>query len=150
MFSRRRRGKDESNEDQQDEEKSSDSQQQREEFANGDGDGGGDAGGDGGGDGDGDGDGGDDGGGDGGGGGPGGSEDSPKMLSEVHAMLTVLLRSFDVPLPTAVDATPKRIRIRRIKSKVMALVATPAARGIENVIKYIIREMPVIIQRILR
>ena len=71
------------------------------------------------------------------------------MLSEVHAMLTVLLRSFDVPLPTAVD-TPKRIRIRRIKSKVMALVATPAARGIENVIKYIIREMPVIIQRILR
>ena len=39
-------------------------------------------------------------GGDGDGDGDGGAEDSPKTLSEVHAMLTTLLSHFNVPLPT--------------------------------------------------
>jgi hypothetical protein len=93
--------------------------------------------------------------GDGGGGddgdGDGGAEDSPKTLSEVHAMLTTLLRHFNVPLPTTRnegDAKPKRVR--RVKSKMITLAATPAARGLQPVIQYILTELPHIIQEILR
>jgi hypothetical protein len=93
--------------------------------------------------------------GDGGGGddgdGDGGAEDSPKTLSEVHAMLTTLLRHFNVPLPTTRnegDAKPKRVR--RVKSKMITLSATPAARGLQPVIQYILTELPHIIQEILR
>ena len=95
---------------------------------------------------DGDGGGGDDGDGDG-----GAEEDSPKTLSEVHAMLTALLRHFNVPLPTTRnegDAKPKRVR--RVKSKMITLAATPAARGLQPVIQYILTELPHIIQEILR
>ena len=80
-----------------------------------------------------------------------GAEDSPKTLSEVHAMLTTLLRHFNVPLPTTRnegDAKPKRVR--RVKSKMITLSATPAARGLQPVIQYILTELPHIIQEILR
>jgi len=96
---------------------------------------------------------GDGGGGDGGDGGDRGAEDSPKTLSEVHAMLTTLLRHFNVPLPTTRnegDAKPKRHRVRRVKSKMITLAATPAARGLQPVIQYILTELPHIIQEILR
>ena len=93
--------------------------------------------------------------GDGGGGddgdGDGGAEDPPKTLSEVHAMLTTLLRHLNVPLPTIRnegDAKPKRVR--RVKSKMITLAATPAARGLQPVIQYILTELPHIIQEILR
>ena len=89
--------------------------------------------------------------GDGDGDGDGGAEDSPKTLSEVHAMLTTLLRHFNVPLPTTRnegDAKPKRVR--RVKSKMITLAATPAARGLQPVIQYILTELPHIIQEILR
>ena len=99
-----------------------------------------------------DGDGGDvDGGGNDGGDGDGGAEDSPKTLSEVHAMLTTLLRHFNVPLPTIRiqdDAKPKRVR--RLKSKMITLAATPAARGFQPLIQYILTELPRIIHEILR
>ena len=99
-----------------------------------------------------DGDGGDvDGGGNDGGDGDGGAEDLPKTLSEVHAMLTTLLRHFNVPLPTIRiedDAKPKRVR--RLKSKMITLAATPAARGFQPLIQYILTELPRIIHEILR
>ena len=92
-----------------------------------------------------------DGGGNDGGDGDGGAEDSPKTLSEVHAMLTTLLRHFNVPLPTIRiedDAKPKRVR--RLKSKMITLAATPAARGFQPLIQYILTELPRIIHEILR
>ena len=100
---------------------------------------------------DGDGGSGDGGGGDGGDVGDRGAEDSPKTLSEVHAMLTTLLRHFNVPLPTTRiedDAKPKRVR--RLKSKMITLAATPAARGFQPLIQYILTELPRIIHEILR
>ena len=93
----------------------------------------------------------DDGRGDGGDGGDGGYEDSPKKLSEIHAMLKALLSTLNIKLPTTGIAENERSkRVRSIKSTMMTLVATPAARGIETVIKYLVNEMPIIIQMILR
>ena len=99
-----------------------------------------------------DGDGGDfDGGGNDGGDGDGGAEDSPKTLSEVHAMLTTLLRHFNVPLPTIrIEDDVKPKRVRRLKSKMITLAATPAARGFQPLIQYILTELPRIIHEILR
>jgi hypothetical protein len=96
---------------------------------------------------------GDGGGGDGGDDGDRGADDSPKTLSEVHAMLTALLRHFNVPLPkTRIedDAKRKRHRVRRLKSKMITLAATPAARGFQPLIHYILTELPRIIHEILR
>ena len=95
--------------------------------------------------------GGDDGRGDGGDGGDGGYQDSPQKLSEIHAMLKALLSTLNIQLPTTGIAENGRSkRVRRIKSTMMTLFATPAARGIEIVIKYLLKEMPIIIQMILR
>ena len=88
---------------------------------------------------------------DGGDGGDGGYQDSPQKLSEIHAMLKALLSTLNIQLPTTGIAENGRSkRVRRIKSTMMTLFATPAARGIEIVIKYLLKEMPIIIQMILR
>ena len=85
------------------------------------------------------------------GGGDGGSEDSPRMVPEIHAMLRVLLRSFNIPLPrTGIEDDKPPKRVRKLKAKMLAVVATPAARGIEGVIQYIITEFPRMIHEIMR
>ena len=97
-----------------------------------------------------DGDSGGDGGGDAGGG-DGESEDSPRMVPEIHAMLRVLLRSFNIPLPgTGIEDDKPPKRVRKLKAKMLSVVASPAARGIEGVIQYIISEFPRIIHEIIR
>ena len=79
------------------------------------------------------------------------SEDSPRMVPEIHAMLRVLLRSFNIPLPrTGIEDDKPPKRVRKLKAKMLSVVASPAARGIEGVIQYIISEFPRIIHEIIR
>ena len=79
------------------------------------------------------------------------SEDSPRMVPEIHAMLRVLLRSFNIPLPrTGIEDDKPPKRVRKLKAKMLSVVASPAARGIEGVIQYIISEFPRIIHEIFR
>ena len=79
------------------------------------------------------------------------SEDSPRMVPEIHAMLRVLLRSFNIPLPgTGIEDDKPPKRVQKLKAKMLSVVASPAARGIEGVIQYIISEFPRIIHEIIR
>ena len=78
------------------------------------------------------------------------SEDSTRILLELHRMMKSVLTALNIPVSTEIEEGEQPKRVRKLKSKLMSAVATPSARGIEAVVTYMSKAIPTIVQDILR